>query len=70
MYVCVCNALTDKQVSEALADGARTASAVYRRLGCKAQCGKCVRVIGARLKTGSREDGAACAMTAAMAGAP
>lgn len=50
MYICVCNGLTDEQVNLALANGAKSANAVYRCFGCKAQCGKCARMIRARAK--------------------
>lgn len=42
MYVCVCHALNDKQVTKALENGARTPASVFRHFGCQVQCGKCV----------------------------
>ncbi|MGQ9367295.1 (2Fe-2S)-binding protein [Azospirillum sp. ST 5-10] len=42
MYVCVCHAFTDKQVKKALNEGARNTAGVYKSLGHKVQCGKCV----------------------------
>jgi len=43
MYVCICNAVTDRQI-RAQSDGSRTTVAdIYRALGVKLQCGKCVR---------------------------
>lgn len=45
MYVCICNAITDRQV-RSLADGSRkTVADVHRALGVRVQCGKCVRGI-------------------------
>ena len=42
MYVCLCNGITDRDF-HAHADGeACTVSMVYRALGAKPQCGKCV----------------------------
>jgi bacterioferritin-associated ferredoxin len=41
MYVCICNALTDRDVKGALGAGVRTASEVHRRCGCVPQCGRC-----------------------------
>jgi len=41
MYVCICNALTDRDVRGVLAAGVRTTSEVYRRCGCSPQCGRC-----------------------------
>jgi bacterioferritin-associated ferredoxin len=43
MIVCVCHRLSDRQIREACADGeAPTVSSVYRCMGCRPQCGKCV----------------------------
>lgn len=42
MYVCVCHAFTDKQVKKVLEEGARTTAGVYKSLGHRVQCGKCV----------------------------
>ena len=52
MIVCSCNVLTDHDVRSA----AKTSSspeltrAVYRCLGCRAQCGRCARTIRTILK--------------------
>ena len=46
MYVCICNALTDRQVKQAAAAGGLTkASSVYAACGCRAQCGQCARAL-------------------------
>jgi bacterioferritin-associated ferredoxin len=47
MIVCSCNVLTDRAVREALSSAAppQTPSQVHRHLGCKAQCGRCVRTM-------------------------
>ena len=46
MYVCICNALTDVQVRQAVASAdAITASAVYAACGCRAQCGTCAKTL-------------------------
>ncbi len=43
MYVCLCHALTDRQVRATIDQGgARSPAQVYRQLGCKPRCGKCV----------------------------
>jgi bacterioferritin-associated ferredoxin len=42
MYVCVCNAVTESQVYEAIDAGATTVKALNRQLGIGAQCGACV----------------------------
>lgn len=42
MYVCVCNAITERQVYEAIDAGAKTIKALNRQLSVGAQCGACV----------------------------
>ncbi|ABC22996.1 (2Fe-2S)-binding protein [Rhodospirillum rubrum] len=41
MYVCICNALTDRHVREDVQGGARSAGAVFARRGVRPVCGKC-----------------------------
>ncbi|MEM8771453.1 MAG: (2Fe-2S)-binding protein [Pseudomonadota bacterium] len=41
MYVCICNALKDKQIAAA-SDNARTVAEVFKRCGRRPQCGKCL----------------------------
>ncbi len=42
MYVCLCNAITDRDFRACTADENCTVSTVYRSLGTKPKCGKCV----------------------------
>jgi bacterioferritin-associated ferredoxin len=42
MYVCLCNAITDRDFRAHAADENSTVSRVYRSLGTKPKCGKCV----------------------------
>jgi bacterioferritin-associated ferredoxin len=42
MIVCVCNAITEKEVREAAREGARTPEAAYASLDCEPQCGCCL----------------------------
>jgi bacterioferritin-associated ferredoxin len=42
MYVCVCNAVTERQVYKAIDAGATTVKALSRQLGVGAQCGTCI----------------------------
>jgi bacterioferritin-associated ferredoxin len=42
MYVCLCNALTDRDVRPHTAGGDCSVAMVYRACGCQPQCGKCV----------------------------
>jgi bacterioferritin-associated ferredoxin len=41
MYVCLCNALTDRHVHAAALAGATRPSEIYRACGCAALCGTC-----------------------------
>lgn len=44
MYVCSCNALTDRELRAASRGTARpTAKAAFRALGCRFDCGQCLR---------------------------
>ena len=42
MYVCVCNAITDKQIRKAAKAGATELSALQAKLGVATGCGSCV----------------------------
>jgi len=42
MIVCVCNAVTEKEVRDAARQGCRTPEAAYARLDCEPQCGCCL----------------------------
>lgn len=41
MYVCVCKAVTDRQIREAAHSGARTLKDLRRDLGVTRECGRC-----------------------------
>jgi bacterioferritin-associated ferredoxin len=41
MYVCVCHAVTDRQIREAAEGGARTLKDLRRDLGVTRDCGRC-----------------------------
>ena len=41
MYVCICNALNTRTVTQAIDDGAATVGQVYKACGAVPQCGKC-----------------------------
>jgi bacterioferritin-associated ferredoxin len=46
VYICLCNALTDRQVRQAAATAGTTKpSNVYAACGCRAQCGQCVKAL-------------------------
>lgn len=41
MYVCLCNGITEHEVRECVADGARCLGDLESRLGVGSNCGKC-----------------------------
>ena len=41
MYVCLCQGVTDRQIREAVEDGASTMRQLRKELGVAASCGRC-----------------------------
>ena len=41
MYVCICQAVSDTQIKDAVADGAEDLESIQRRLGAATGCGTC-----------------------------
>jgi len=41
MYICICNAITDKQIREAAKSGVRSLWDLQKELGVASNCGKC-----------------------------
>lgn len=41
MYVCLCKGVTDGQIKQLVAEGARSWREVRTQTGCATQCGKC-----------------------------
>lgn len=41
MYVCICNAVTDRQIRHAAEDGVVSMAELSRRTGCSDCCGSC-----------------------------
>ncbi|MBP6654951.1 MAG: (2Fe-2S)-binding protein [Propionivibrio sp.] len=41
MYVCVCKAVTERQVRQAVSDGAHSLKDLRRELGVTSDCGQC-----------------------------
>jgi len=41
MYVCICNAVTDRQIRRAVRDGVTTFAELQARLNVSASCGRC-----------------------------
>ena len=42
MIICVCNAITEKEVREAARQGSPTPESAYATYGCELQCGCCL----------------------------
>lgn len=56
MYVCVCRAVTDRQIHKAIDEGVRTMRELRLKLGVCSACGKCAQCAkeildGAKLTT-------------------
>jgi bacterioferritin-associated ferredoxin len=45
MYVCICNALTDRKVRDAISSGASRPVEVYDACDCAVKCGACARTV-------------------------
>jgi len=45
MYICICKAVTDREIRSAVVDGAVTIRALRKQLGCTGQCGKCTQQV-------------------------
>ena len=50
MYVCVCNAINERKVDEAITAGAQSVGRIYKHHGCAPKCGKCIPLIRERLQ--------------------
>jgi len=55
MYVCICNAITDRQARAHTDSSSCSVAAFYRALGVKPKCGKCVPAVRQMLDSGSAE---------------
>lgn len=50
MYVCVCNAVTDGQINQAIEQGADSFKALRHTLGVATECGRCAECVKECLK--------------------
>jgi len=50
MYVCICNAFTCSDVRRVKSQGVSKSKQVYKKLGCRMECGKCLETIDNVLK--------------------
>lgn len=50
MYVCLCNAIRDHEVDDAISRGGASTEEVYEALGVEPQCGSCMCEIERRIE--------------------
>ena len=50
VYICLCNALTDRDIRPHTAAAGGSVSMVYQACGCRPQCGKCVPFVRQMLR--------------------
>ena len=63
MYICLCNGFTDGKVPLVARNRECSVSEVYRALGCKPQCGKCVPFVRDLIRAEASAAAASPAMT-------
>lgn len=51
MYICICNALNERSVKSAAANGASDVGKVFKSHGCRPQCGRCLTHMRSVLQT-------------------
>ncbi len=56
MYVCVCNAVTDRQIRAAVHEGASSLKDLREELGVGVTCGTCLPCAGEVLRAALRQD--------------
>ncbi len=58
MYVCLCKAITDTQIRQAVETGCKTMRCLNKELGVATQCGKCAKDARQILKAHKQEQAA------------
>lgn len=61
MYVCVCNAVTERHIAQAVEQGARRLRDLRTSLGVAADCGRCASCAHSCLRTTLNAGMAGCA---------
>jgi len=44
MYICICNAVNESAIRQAVDDGAKSFRDLSERTGCGTQCGSCIKL--------------------------
>ena len=60
MVLCICQAVTDREVDAAIVQGARSVAAVRRACGASNGCGCCVTAIERRIERTCKNDCSDC----------
>jgi bacterioferritin-associated ferredoxin len=60
MYVCVCNAVTESDITEAVGQGARRLRDLRDSLGVAAECGRCASCAHSCIKLALNSEFATC----------
>ena len=55
MYICLCNNLTSKKVSEAIPKGISISKNIYSFYNCKPKCGKCIEFMNDILEENTKK---------------
>ncbi|MEX6633220.1 (2Fe-2S)-binding protein [Hyphococcus lacteus] len=63
MYVCICNALKDRELAAASND-ARNVAEVFRRCGRRPQCGKCLPDVAKLIENSREQQNGICKLAA------
>ena len=50
MYICICNALSDRELMDAVSQGHGCVDDVYRACGAERQCGSCAEQISEMMR--------------------
>lgn len=64
MYVCLCGGVTDRDIREAVAEGASSMRALRQRLGVCSECGRCGACTRSLLTESLGQEGASGCPTA------
>lgn len=56
MYVCICNAITDREIQETVAAGASTLADLQVQLGVATCCGCCRELASSYLKSSNTQN--------------